>query len=289
MNPAPKEVAALLSLIEDPDQEVYEAVCNRIIAYGTPMIPDLEGLWEQTIDGEIQERIESLIHRLHFTALKEDFIQWSHSAHHELVPATLLVAKFMYPDLHSAKVIQDIDRLRRNIWIEINNYLTPLEQVNVINSILYNYFGLKGQPTDPEKPNLFLIPHILESKKGNQSGNGVLYLLLSELLDIPIRLIPVPGQFVLGFFKPEALAAPEKLHLNIEFFIDPTSGQPFTHNDLHNYLNRSEIPVQPEFFKARSNKQVIEHLLLDLSVCFSAPAKKYLLDEIQELVEILRS
>ncbi|MFT4093969.1 MAG: transglutaminase family protein [Niabella sp.] len=284
-----KEVAALLTLIEDPDTEVFEAVSDRIIAYGSPIIPDLEDLWEQTIDNAVQERIELLIHRLHFTNLKTDFTAWRDAPHHELLPGALLVAKFLYPDLHTGKVIQDIERLRRNIWIELNNYLTPLEQTNTINSILYNYFGLKGAPAADLRPNDFLISNIIEAKKGNQTGNGVLYLLLMELLDVPIKLIDLPNQFVLAYFKSRAEADSTKLHLNIDFFIDPTAGQVFTHNDLYNYFNRISSPVKPEYFNPQDNKQVIAKLLTDLSKCYDAGNKAYIQTEIEILLEILRS
>ncbi|MCH5597403.1 transglutaminase-like domain-containing protein [Niabella ginsengisoli] len=284
-----KEVEALLTLIEDPDNEVFEAVSNRIIAYGTPIIANLEDLWENTIDDAVQERIELLIHRLHFINLKNDFQEWNNAAHHELLPGALLVAKLLYPDLHTGKVIQDVERLRRNIWIELNNYLTPLEQVNVITSILYNYFGLKG--TDPGKkwPADFLISNVIESKKGNQTGNGVLYLLLCELLDIPVRLIPIPNQFVLAYFKSRTEIDADKLHLNIEFFIDPTIGQVFTHNDLYNYFNRISSAGQPDFFRPQNHKQVIQKLLSDLKQCYDTESKIYMINEIDELITILNN
>ena len=282
-----KEVSALLNLIEDPDPEVFEAVSSRIIAYGTPIIPDLENLWENTADNEILERIEQLIHRLHFNGLTEDFREWGASPHQELLPGALLVAKLQYPNLHSAKVIQDIERLRRNIWLELNNYLTPLEQVTVFNNIFYNYFGLRGNYNNVERANEFLINKIIETKKGNQTGNGVLYLILVEMLDIPIRFIPIPNQFVLGYFKSQADKEQQKLHLNIEFFIDPVTGQAFTHTDLTNYFHRTSTTISPSFFKPANNKRVIQKLLEDFSKCFSNEKKLYLLEEINQLIDIL--
>lgn len=282
-----KEVIALLNLIEDPDAEIFEAVSEKIISYGRPIIPQLENLWETTVDDTVQERIEMLIHRLHFNDLKKDFQQWNDTAQHELLPASLLVAKFFYPELSAGKVIQNIERLRRNVWLELNNYLTLLEQANVVNSILYNYYGLSGNLNNYEKPNEFLIPNILESKKGNQTGNGVLYLLLAELLDLPVRLIPIPYQFVLGFFKSTSELDADKLHVNIEFFIDPTSGQLFSHNDLHNYFNRLSMPVLPEYFKPQNNKEVIQRLLSDINQCFTSDAKAYQHQEILSLIDML--
>lgn len=283
-----KEVSALLNLIEDPDPDVFEVVSSRIISLGPPIIPDLENLWENTADNEVLERIEQLIHRLHFNGLAEDFKEWEASPHQELLPGALLVAKLIYPNLHTAKVIQDIERLRRNIWLELNNYLTPLEQITVFNNIFYNYFGLRGDYNNNDRPNEFLINKIIESKKGNQTGNGVLYLILVEMLDIPIRLIPIPNQFVLGYFKSQSAPDVHKLHLNIEFFVDPVTGQAFTHTDLTNYFNRTSTPLSLDFFKPANNKQVLRKLLKDLSKCFKAEKKAYLLEEINQLIDILK-
>ena len=71
-----KEISALFHLIDDPDQEVFEAVSQKIVDYGKPIIPNLEHLWETTPEEHTQERIELLIHRLHYRDLTEDFRQW---------------------------------------------------------------------------------------------------------------------------------------------------------------------------------------------------------------------
>ena len=69
--------------IDDPDEEVFGAVSNKIVDYGKTIIPSLEHLWETTISEEVQGRIELLIHRLHYTDLTEDFRQWGLSGHHD--------------------------------------------------------------------------------------------------------------------------------------------------------------------------------------------------------------
>ncbi|HEY0059440.1 MAG TPA: transglutaminase family protein, partial [Flavisolibacter sp.] len=178
-----KEISALLTLIDDPDDEVFGVVSEKIVGYGKSIIPNLEHLWENTVDEELQERIELLIHRLHFTDLKEDFRQWNVSGHHDLMLGSLLVAKFQYPDLATAPVLLEIEKLRRNIWLELNNYLTPLEQVRVVTGILYGYFGLKGSEVVHANINEFFLHKVLESKRGNQVGNALLYLILCDLLD----------------------------------------------------------------------------------------------------------
>ena len=70
-----KEITALLRLIDDPDDEVYDTVASKLLYYGKEIIPNLEQLWEVTEDEAVQERIELLIHRVHFHDLQQDFME----------------------------------------------------------------------------------------------------------------------------------------------------------------------------------------------------------------------
>ena len=283
-----KELTALFHLIDDPDEEVFDAVSQKIVDYGKPVIPDLENLWETTPDHDVQVRIELLIHKLHYRDLTEEFRQWSISGHHDLMLGALLACKFLYPDLTTTASMQEIEKVRRNIWLELNNYLTPLEQINIVTSILYSYYGLKGNETNYQEPNDFMINKVLEAKRGNQISNGILYLVLCELLDIPVKAINVPKQFVLAYFKPgysdENLPNPIN---KIEFFIDSTSGQVFTHQDVENYFKRIAVPPVGSYFKPQKNKKIIQQLLEEFSKCFSDEKNIFKRDELIELAKLL--
>ncbi len=196
-----KEITALFHLIDDPDQEVYNTISDKIISFGKGIIPNLENLWENTINEEIQERIESLIHKLHFRDLKDDFINWKDGSN-ELLQGALLTAQYHYPEMQATQALQEIEKLRRNIWLELNTYLTPLEQINVVTSILYNYYKQTGVEISYTQPEDFLINKALETKKGNAISNGIIYLILCELLDIPVKAINIPRQFILAYFDP---------------------------------------------------------------------------------------
>lgn len=282
------EISALFQLIDDPDEEVFSAVSQKIVDYGKPIIPNLEHLWETTPDQDVQSRIELLIHRLHYRDLSEEFHQWSVSGHHDLLLGALLVCKFQYPDVNTTSVMQEIEKVRRNIWLELNNYLTPLEQINIVTSILYSYYGLKGNETNYKEPNDFMMNKVLEAKRGNQISNGILYLALCELLDIPVKAINVPKQFVLAYFKPgysdESLPNPIN---KIEFFIDPTSGQVFTHQDIDNYFKRISVPPIGTYFKPQKNKKIIQQLLEEFSKCFDTEKDMVKKNELLILAHLL--
>ncbi len=283
------EISALLTLIDDPDDEVFGAVSERIVTYGKRIIPNLENLWENTADEELQDRIERLIHRLHFTDLKEDFRQWNISGHHDLMLGSLLAAKFQYPELATAPVLLEVEKLRRNIWLELNNYLTPLEQVRIVSGILYGYYGLKGGEVEYKGVNDFLLHKVLESKRGNQVGNAILYLILCDLLDVPVKVIGVPKQFVLAYFKQDYSSgfSTGDYITKVEFFIDPTNGQVFTHKDIEAYFKRLSVPPVHSYFKPLTNKQILQYLLEEMIKCFDDEKRFYKQEELKQLIALL--
>lgn len=283
-----KEISALFKLIDDPDEEIFGVITNKIVDFGKTIIPNLEHLWETTPNEQIQERIEIIIHRLHYKDLTEDFKQWSLAGHHDLLVGALLVSKFQYPDLATSTTLLEVEKIRRNIWLELNQYLTPLEQIRIVTGILYSYYNLKSNDVVYKDANDFLIHKLLESKRGNQLSNGLMYLIVCDLLDIPVKAISIPQQFVLAYFKPGySNEANEDYRDKTEFFIDPTNGIVFTHQDMDTYFKRISAPQVPSYFKPLSNKKVIQYLLEEISKCFDNEKNEYKKVELLQLVNLL--
>src|SRR4029078_3338266 len=103
-----KEISALFHLIDDPDEEVFDTVSERIVSLGRAIIPNLENLWENTPNEEIQGRIESLIHKLTFRDLTNDFTSWLNGPG-DLLQGALLIAKYQYPEMLSTPTLQEIE------------------------------------------------------------------------------------------------------------------------------------------------------------------------------------
>jgi regulator of sirC expression with transglutaminase-like and TPR domain len=284
-----KEISALLQLIDDPDDEVFDTVAEKLLHYGKEIIPNLEQLWEVTADESLQERIEHLIHRVHYQDLQNEMLEWSRSKNPELLRGAILVAKYQFPELNVPAILTQFDQMRRNIWLELNNYLTPLEQVNVFNSILYNYYKLQGHELTEREPKYFFINQVMESKQGNAYSIGVLYLALCELLDIPIFAVDVPRQFVFAyidtlhnFFSPDTEPVQQ-----VQFFIDPISGVVYTQKDVDTYLRKIGANDRESYFAPLNTRRVIFKMLEELALCYRYKREEQKADEIQELMKLL--
>jgi hypothetical protein len=128
----------------------------------------------------------------------------------------------------------------------------------------------------------------MESKKGNQISNGILYLILCDLLDIPVKAVGIPKQFVLAYFKPGYSNDQSNDHLSkIEFFIDPSNGMVFSHKDIESYFKRISVPPVYSYFKPLSNKRVIQSLIEETAKCFDNEKNIYKKDELMTLANLL--
>ena len=283
-----KEISALFHLIDDPDDEVFCSVTDRIISHGRAIIPNLENLWENSPDENVQGRIEMIIHKLHFRDLVEEFTDWK-NGNCELLHGALLVSKYYYPEIITTTTLQEIEKIRRNIWLELNSYLTPLEQVNVISGILYSYYKLKGNEVSYDLHDDFLITKLIENKRGNSITNGILYLVLCELLDIPARAIKIPKQFILAYFDIDyKFPNPSKERSEkINFFIDPLNGQVYSQKDVESYFKRISVPPVPSYYKPMDHKKIIQHLLEEFSKCFIDPSNLYKKNDLLFLAHLL--
>ena len=284
-----KDINALLRLIDDPDNEVYDTVASTLLNYGREIIPSLEQLWEVTEDEGVQERIELLIHRVHFNDLQHDLLEWSNAKHPELLRGAILVAKFQFPDLNVPAILSQFDHIRRNVWLELNNYLTPVEQVNVFNSILYSFYKLQGHELTERDPKYFFINQVLENRQGNSYTIGVIYLALAEILDIPIFAVDVPRQFIFAYidtmynlFDPAYTGSSQ-----VQFYVDPISGMIYTQQDVDNYLLKIKAENMGSIRSPMQNRQIIYKMMEELCLCYRYRREEQKADELQQLMKLL--
>lgn len=284
-----KDINALLRLIDDPDNEVYDTVASTLLNYGREIIPSLEQLWAVTEDEGVQERIELLIHRVHFNDLQHDLLEWSNAKHPELLRGAILVAKFQFPDLNVPAILSQFDHIRRNVWLELNNYLTPVEQVNVFNSILYSFYKLQGHELTERDPKYFFINQVLENRQGNSYTIGVIYLALAEILDIPIFAVDVPRQFIFAYidtmynlFDPAYTGSSQ-----VQFYVDPISGMIYTQQDVDNYLHKIKAENMGSIRSPMQNRQIIYKMMEELCLCYRYRREEQKADELQQLMKLL--
>ena len=262
-----KEIDALISLLDDPDEGIFEHIKDKLLSLGGDVIPMLEDAWEHSFDTLIQSRIENIIHKIQFETIFLLLKKWVLENNQALLEGVLLVAKYQYPDLNEAKIKKQLNLLKQDIWLELNENLTALEKVKVINHIIFDVHGFSGNTTNFHAPQNSYLNNVLESKKGNPLSLSILYIIIAQNLEIPIYGVNLPEHFILAYRdenKQLPILAKDKNN-KVFFYINAFSkGSVFSRKEVDAFLKQLKLPQNSIYYDPCSNVEIIKRLIRNL-------------------------
>lgn len=286
-----KEINALISLLDDPDEGIFKHVSSKFLSLGQEVIPVLEDAWEHSFDTLIQNRIENIIHQIQFDIIKADLKKWSHPDRQNLLEGALLIARYQYPDIDAPRIKKQINQIKHDVWLELNENLTGLEKVKIINHILFDVHNFSGNTTNYHAPQNSYINNVLESKKGNPLLLSIIYTIIAQNLDIPIYGVNLPEHFILCYMDVEHMGVPTQEGSegsNVLFYINPFSkGAVFGAKEIDAFLKQLNLSPLAIFYEPCSNLEIIKRLMRNLISSYEKLGYPDKSDELRELLDSL--
>jgi regulator of sirC expression with transglutaminase-like and TPR domain len=289
----PNEIKALINLLDDPDEEVFTHVKERLLDLGNEVIPLLENVWEMgdPFNTIIQSRIENIIHDIQFSTVKKSLLNWANNESHDLLKGIILVAKYQYPDLDEKLIHRKIDQIIQDVWIELNDNLTGIEKVKVINHILFDVHGFSGNTTNYHAPQNSFINNVLESKKGNPLSLSILYAIIAHRLELPIYGVNLPEHFILAYVADNEILKAITLADNdygVLFYINPFSrGAAFSKKEIDAFLSQLKIKPKDSYFKPCSNIDIVKRAINNLIISYDKLGYSKKSEELRDLLEAI--
>ena len=288
-----KEFKALITLLDDNDSEVYSHVSDKLFSLGVEGIPLLESAWETSENQLIQTRLEDLINKIQFSNVKDRLIKWIDKGGEDLLEGALLVAKFQYPDLDEFKITQKVETISKNVWIELNPALSPLEEAHVINHVFFQLHGFFGHQTAQLDADLGYLNNLLDSKKGNSLSLSILYLILAQKNDLPIYGVNLPYHFIMAYSRKhltdEELAANDQ-EKSVMFYINPLNkGIAFSRSEITHYLEQMKVKTHSKFFSPCNNLEIIKTLIYNQLSCYDQTGHTDKAHQLKELFDLFVS
>lgn len=285
-----REINALLRLLEDPDQSVYHSVSERILHYGNDILPKLESSWQICHDPLAMVRIETIMRQLHFNNVSNQFSEWFRGKKPELLQGALLLGQFFQQNTDDDSLRKLIKSMHQSCWLELNDYLTPLEQVNVINSIFYSNYKFNGLNSEHLEAIHFNMHHVADSRNGNVYSLGIIYQILCEMLDVPVYMVQLPRHTLLAYFNHE-FEYPDitqSARPKIQFYIDANSGILYSQNDVDAYIKKYKFNIEPHHFNPLSNTEIITYSLQALQTVYEETDYEEKSREVEELLRAIK-
>jgi hypothetical protein len=216
---------------------------------------------------------------------------WVEGGGQDLLRGYLIATRFQYPNLEEEKLLADLNKLTRSVWIELNENLTSLEKVKVLNHVLFGIIEIGGEITDIHVPDHYFLNNLLQSKHGNAVSIGILYIIISQKLGLPVKGVDLTGNFIACFTHvPAEFKDDYKPTSEVKFYINPFAmGAVFTRKEILLYLEKAGIVPTLNCFKPADNITVLKRWCYDLMKAYIDSGMKEKAVELKKFIRILGS
>jgi regulator of sirC expression with transglutaminase-like and TPR domain len=281
------KIEALIALLDDTDSEVINAVTDNLLKQGIGVIPQLEKVWETTLDEKLQERLENVIHNIQFDTTKNNLRSWCTNGAVNVLEGATFLAQFQFPEITFEKLDAVIDKIKNDIWLEMNSDLTALEKVKILNYVIFDLHKFRRNTNNFYSPQNSFINQVLETKKGNPISLAIIYLSIAVKLELPIYGVNLPKNFILAY-KDELRHhdASDELQ-DIIFYINPyNKGAVLGKREIDYFIQQQKLKAEKSYYLPCNNKDIIIRLINNLLLSYE---KLGFTDKIERLKELLVS
>ena len=219
------ELDSLIALLDDPDDSVFNVVLQEILKKDTSVVDHLEHIWETSLDGLVQQRIEYIIQQIQFNDTSVRIKNWATQSSIDLFEGFFLISRYYYPELKLKPIQVQLDKIKKDIWIEFRNSQTSLEKITIINHILFHHYKFSIDRTNPDSPQNCFINRVLDFRKGNPVSMAILYTLIARSLSLPVHYIDIENTPLVGYFDKDIaqLVNGEEFENPVLFYINPSN------------------------------------------------------------------
>lgn len=192
-------IDALLFLLEDQDELVFNSAKDKLLSLGPVVLPALEGALFEAKTPEHIERLSGLICYLKGRILIGQMKSWIENENRTLLDGWILVSSIYHATISRDRIENSIQKIYNDVWLEITDSMTSLEKVSVINHILFkiNLFKISG--VESQDIDNIVIDKLLFSKTGDVHSLTILYLLIARSLHLDLLPIMLANKLLLVY------------------------------------------------------------------------------------------
>lgn len=281
-----KQIPALINLLDEPDELVFSRIREQLLAIGNPALAPLGTALENTFDPDLRERIRGIIRKINLETVSRELAEWSHNGAADILRGFILVTRTNNPDLKEEEVIVAIEQLRMDIWVELHENLTALENVKVINHVLFHIQHFEGNVQNLSAPQNSYINTVLETRKGNSLSLGLLYMILAHRLQLPIFGVNLPQHFILAYLTDYGIVNPTED--DVLFYINPfTQGAVFTRREIELFIRQLKVKPDRTFFAPCTHVDIIRRLIHNLIFSYNQLGDTEIPEDLKNLLKAL--
>jgi len=174
-----------------------------------------------------------------------------------LAEAALLMACEEYPQLEIGPYLDRLDEIAETAKPHIEEGKSPLDVVAIINDVLFDQFGFRGNEDNYYDPRNSFFNDVLDRRLGIPITLSTVYLEIARRLKFPLFGVGMPGHFIVKYMDPVQ-----------EFFLDPFySGAILTVDDCRQWIATNfgdSMEFSDRLLARVTHKQILTRMLNNL-------------------------
>jgi len=229
-----------------------------------------------------------VIQNIQFESTKINLRQWCKTGAENILEGATYLAQFQFPEISFKKLDEDIENIKNDIWLEINNNLTALEKVKILNYVIFDLHKFRRNTNNFYSPQNSFINQVIETRKGNPISLAIIYLSVAKKLKLPVYGVNLPKNFILAY-KDELrhYDAADEMH-DIIFYINPyNKGAVLGKREIDYFIQQQNLQTDRSYYLPCNNKDIVIRLINNLLLSYEKLGFTDKIDRLKELVRVL--
>ena len=271
------EIRALISLLDDPDQIVQDAIHQRFKELGRRAIPTLQHA-KKAAEDPMRLKIGKLMQELHFSEIEQHWRNIMCMPDAELEHGSFLLALHRFPGLNIKQFQAQLDDMAESIRPQVDA-AEGVGKAFVLSSYLCEELGFRGNNEHFSDPNNSYINCVLEARRGIPVTLCTIFILVGRRLHIPISGVNMPAHFLAKYKDDE----------NEVFFDIFNGGNPIMKEQCIQFLMRAGIKPQEKYFQSATGQTILLRMVCNLLAVSQTRKKSRFVRELGLLMEPWRN
>lgn len=271
------ELKSIVTLLDDTDDFVVNAINRRMLGRGTSILKDLSLLYNQEksykVKGLIADKIQYLTNEFVLDELKQ-MVQRDYP---ELGRGIYLISKLVNPDIDEIYFQDLISVLLGDLLREITPEKTAIEKMEIFNHIFFHRLLFKWKDYPITRDSTTVLTSVLSSRCGIPLSISLAYFLLARNSGLEVYPMCFPGGFVPAYIEND------KILFYLDIFRD---GEIFSESKLRYYLENQGVDLESSAFEVRDDRALLLVYLEMLLVMFTQKGDEYYIELLNRAVEL---
>ena len=260
------ELKSIVTLLDDTDDFVVEAINKRMLGRGVSVLTDLEVLYNKEKSYRTKGLIADKIQYLSNEFVLDELGRMVNHEYPDLERGIYLISKLIVTDIDEIYFKDLLGILIRDLVTEISEEKTALEKMQIFNHIFYHRLLFKCGDYPITRESTTVLTSVLSSRHGVPLSISLTYFLLARCVGLEVYPMCFPGGFVPAYIEKD------KILFYMDIFRD---GEIFSESRLKYYLENQGVDIDTSAFEVRDDRTLLLVYLEVLHFMYSQKEDEY--------------